>query len=43
MKLASCFGRGNQIGRERKLARKEIIQVVPSELGDEKYASRSEH
>ncbi|KNC91174.1 DUF932 domain-containing protein [Trabulsiella odontotermitis] len=42
MKLASRFGRINQIRRDRPLTREELMQVVPSVFGEDKHASRSE-
>ncbi|HBB6758424.1 TPA: DUF945 domain-containing protein [Citrobacter amalonaticus] len=42
MKLASRFGRINQIRRDRPLTREELMQVVPSAFGEDKHASRSE-
>ncbi len=42
MRLASRFGRINQIRRDRPLTREELIQVVPSVFGEDKHASRSE-
>ncbi|WP_336285963.1 DUF932 domain-containing protein [Citrobacter arsenatis] len=41
MRLASRFGRLNQIRRDRPLTREELMQVVPSVFGEEKHASRS--
>lgn len=42
MRLASRFGRTNQIRRDRPLTREELMQVVPSVFGENKHASRSE-
>lgn len=42
MKLASRFGRINQIRRDRPLTREELMQVVPSVFGEDKHVSRSE-
>ncbi|HBC7421409.1 MULTISPECIES: DUF932 domain-containing protein [Serratia] len=42
MRLASRFGRINQIRRDRPLTREELMQVVPSVFSDDKHASRSE-
>ncbi|HCH8502605.1 TPA: DUF945 domain-containing protein [Salmonella enterica] len=42
MRLASRFGRTNQIRRDRPLTREELMQVVPSVFGEDKHASRSE-
>ncbi|EAQ3105087.1 DUF945 domain-containing protein [Salmonella enterica subsp. enterica serovar Stanley] len=42
MKLASRFGRINQIRRDRPLTREELMQVVPSVFGEDKHASRSD-
>ncbi|EAA9302966.1 DUF945 domain-containing protein [Salmonella enterica] len=42
MRLASRFGRINQIRRDRPLTREELMQVVPSVFGEDKHASRSE-
>ncbi|MDI4461513.1 DUF945 domain-containing protein [Escherichia coli] len=42
MRLASRFGRINQIRRDRPLTREELMQVVPSVFGENKHASRSE-
>lgn len=41
MKLASRFGRVNQIRRDRPLTREELMQHVPSIFGVDKHASRS--
>lgn len=43
MRLASRFGRINQIRRDRLLTRDELMQVVPSVFGEGKHASRSDH
>lgn len=42
MRLASRFGRINQIRRDRPLTHEELMQVVPSVFGEDKHASRSE-
>ncbi|MDH1757426.1 DUF945 domain-containing protein [Citrobacter sp. wls618] len=42
MRLASRFGRINQIRRDRPLTRDELMQVVPSVFGEDKHASRSD-
>ena len=42
MRLASRFGRTNQILRDRPLTREELMQHVPSVFGEDKHASRSE-
>ena len=42
MKLASRFGRVNQIRRDRPLTREELINYVPSVFSEEKHESRSE-
>ncbi|QLX96720.1 DUF932 domain-containing protein [Enterobacter sp. RHBSTW-00593] len=42
MRLASRFGRINQIRRDRPLTREELMQHVPSVFGENKHASRSE-
>lgn len=42
MRLASRFGRINQIRRDRPLTREELMQHVPSIFGENKHASRSE-
>ncbi|KFD24849.1 DUF932 domain-containing protein [Yokenella regensburgei] len=42
MRLASRFGRTNQIRRDRPLTRDELMQVVPSVFGEDKHASRSD-
>ncbi|HGN8756033.1 DUF932 domain-containing protein [Enterobacter asburiae] len=43
MRLASRFGRINQIRRDRPLTREELMQHVPSVFSEEKHASRSNH
>ncbi|MEH4989307.1 DUF932 domain-containing protein [Enterobacter ludwigii] len=42
MRLASRFGRTNQIRRDRPLTREELMQVVPSVFGEDKHVSRSD-
>lgn len=42
MRLASHFGRINQIRRDRPLTHEELMQVVPSVFGEDKHDSRSE-
>lgn len=42
MRLASRFGRVNQLRRDRPLTRDEMLQVVPSVFSEGKHASRSE-
>lgn len=42
MRLASRFGRINQIRRDRPLTHEELMQVVPSVFGEDKHVSRSE-
>ncbi|GLH25579.1 hypothetical protein ENT52713_29750 [Enterobacter sp. 200527-13] len=42
MRLASRFGRTNQIRRDRPLTREELMQHVPSVFGEDKHGSRSE-
>jgi hypothetical protein len=42
MKLASRFGRVNQIRRDRPLTSEEMMQVVPSVFGEDKHVSRSD-
>ncbi|MGK3213499.1 DUF932 domain-containing protein [Enterobacter kobei] len=42
MRLASRFGRTNQIRRDRPLTRDELMQHVPSVFGEDKHDSRSE-
>ncbi|MDR1843892.1 MAG: DUF945 domain-containing protein [Citrobacter amalonaticus] len=42
MRLASRFGRTNQIRRDRPLTREELMHHVPSVFGEDKHASRSE-
>ncbi|MCE2011571.1 DUF932 domain-containing protein [Enterobacter ludwigii] len=41
-RLASRFGRINQIRRDRPLTREELQQVVPSVFGEDKHTSRSD-
>ncbi|ELN2579123.1 DUF945 domain-containing protein [Enterobacter kobei] len=41
MRLASRFGRTNQIRRDRPLTRDELMQHVPSVFGEDKHGSRS--
>jgi hypothetical protein len=41
MKLASRFGRINQIRRERPLTHEELMSHVPSVFGSDKHESRS--
>ncbi|MEI9746071.1 DUF932 domain-containing protein [Enterobacter ludwigii] len=41
MRLASRFGRINQIRRDRPLTREELMQYVPSVFGEDKHESRS--
>lgn len=43
MRLASRFGRTNQIRRDRPLTHEELMQVVPSVFGEGKHVSRSDH
>lgn len=43
MRLASRFGRINQIRRDRPLTQEELMQVVPSVFGEDKHTSRSEN
>lgn len=43
MRLASRFGRINQIRRDRPLTHEELMQVVPSVFGESKHVSRSDH
>ncbi|ESL27063.1 DUF932 domain-containing protein [Escherichia coli] len=43
MRLASRFGRINQIRRDRPLTHEELMQVVPSVFGEDKHVSRSDH
>ncbi len=43
MRLASRFGRINQIRRDRPLTHEELMQVVPSVFGEGKHVSRSDH
>ncbi|HBM7348583.1 DUF932 domain-containing protein [Klebsiella oxytoca] len=42
MRLASRFGRINQIRRDRPLTHEELMQYTPSVFGEDKHASRSE-
>ncbi|MEG5680142.1 DUF932 domain-containing protein [Enterobacter asburiae] len=42
MKLASCFGRMNQIRRDRPLTNDELMLHVPSVFGADKHESRSD-
>ena len=42
MRLASRFGRTNQIRRDRPLTREELMQVVPSVFSADRHGSRSE-
>lgn len=42
MRLASRFGRTNQIRRDRPLTRDEMMQVVPSVFSEDRHESRSE-
>lgn len=42
MRLASRFGRTNQIRRDRPLTREELMQHVPSVFSEDKHDSRSE-
>lgn len=42
MRLASRFGRINQIRRDRPLTREELMQVVPSVFSEDRHESRSE-
>ncbi|HAT1683372.1 TPA: DUF945 domain-containing protein [Klebsiella oxytoca] len=42
MRLASHFGRTNQIRRDRPLTHEELMQYTPSVFGEDKHASRSE-
>ncbi len=42
MRLASRFGRINQIRRDRPLTHDELMQVVPSVFGEDRHASRSQ-
>ncbi|RRW62016.1 DUF945 domain-containing protein [Pantoea dispersa] len=41
MRLASCFGRINQIRRDRPLTHEELMSHVPSVFGSDKHESRS--
>ena len=43
MRLASRFGRVNQIRRDRPLTHEELMQHVPSVFGEDKHDSRSLH
>lgn len=43
MRLASRFGRTNQIRRDRPLTREELMQVVPSVFSADRHGSRSEN
>lgn len=42
MRLASRFGRVNQIRRDRPFTREELMSHVPSVFGEGKHVSRSE-
>ncbi len=42
MRLASRFGRINQIRRDRPLTREELMHHVPSVFGEDKHGSRSD-
>ncbi|HDC2545753.1 TPA: DUF945 domain-containing protein [Salmonella enterica] len=42
MRLASRFGRINQIRRDRPLTHEELLQYTPSVFGEDKHTSRSE-
>ncbi|EJB9128629.1 DUF945 domain-containing protein [Salmonella enterica] len=42
MRLASLFGRINQIRRDRPLTHEELMQYTPSVFGEDKHTSRSE-
>ncbi len=42
MRLASRFGRINQIRRDRPLTNEELMQVVPSVFSEDRHESRSE-
>ena len=42
MKLASRFGRINQVRRDRPLTHEELMQFVPSIFSEDKHESRSE-
>ncbi|ECL0730501.1 DUF945 domain-containing protein [Salmonella enterica] len=42
MRLASRFGRTNQIRRDRPLTHEELMQYTPSVFGEDKHTSRSE-
>jgi hypothetical protein len=41
MRLASRFGRVNQIRRDRPLTREELMQHVPSVFGEDKHDSEA--
>ncbi len=43
MKLASRFGRTNQIRRDRPLTNEELMHYTPSVFGEDKHESRSQH
>lgn len=42
MKLASRFGRVNQVRRDRPLTREELMHYVPSVFSENKHESRSD-
>lgn len=42
MRLASRFGRINQIRRDRPLTHEELMSHVPSVFGNDKHESRSD-
>lgn len=42
MRLASRFGRINQIRRDRPLTHEELMSHVPSMFGSDKHESRSD-
>lgn len=42
MRLASRFGRINQIRRDRPLTHEELMSHVPSVFGSDKHESRSD-
>ncbi|MBJ4981310.1 DUF945 domain-containing protein, partial [Salmonella enterica subsp. enterica serovar London] len=42
MRLASRFGRINQIRRDRPLTHEELMQVVPSVFSEDRHESRSD-
>ncbi|EBR8575501.1 DUF945 domain-containing protein, partial [Salmonella enterica subsp. enterica serovar Java] len=42
MRLASRFGRINQIRRDRPLTHEELMQYTPSVFGEDKHSSRSD-